>query len=68
MLAHGCEVGGSVASNVGISEGDLVRIRDLKYDEENKVFLLIIELKSKRFGNINNLFHSFAKVSKPSAS
>ena len=43
----------SVANSVGIGEGDTVRIRDLKYEEEAKVFVLIIELKSKRFGNIN---------------
>lgn len=44
---------GSVASSVGIAEGDVVKIRDLKYDEEGKVFYLIVELKSKRFGYIN---------------
>jgi serine protease Do len=44
---------GSVAISVGIAEGDVVKIRDLKYDEEGKVFYLIVELKSKRFGNIN---------------
>jgi S1-C subfamily serine protease len=43
----------SVANSVGIGEGDTVRIRDLKYDEEQMVFYLVIELKSKRFGNIN---------------
>jgi S1-C subfamily serine protease len=44
---------GSVANSAGIAEGDVVKIRDLKYDEEGKVFYLIVELKSKRFGNIN---------------
>jgi S1-C subfamily serine protease len=43
----------SVAHSLGIGEGDTVRIRDLKYEEEEKIFYLIIELKSKRFGDIN---------------
>ena len=43
----------SVANSVGIGEGDTVRIKELKYEEEAKLFYLIIELKSKRFGNIN---------------
>jgi S1-C subfamily serine protease len=43
----------SVASSVGIAEGDMIRIRELKYDEETRVFYLIIELESKRFGYIN---------------
>jgi S1-C subfamily serine protease len=43
----------SIANSVGIGEGDTIRIRDMKYEEEAKVFVLIIELKSKRFGNIN---------------
>jgi len=45
-------VGGSAASAAGISEGDQLRVRNLKYDEEAKVFTLNIELKSKRFGYI----------------
>jgi|GEM_PF-186863 len=44
---------GSVANSVGIGEGDMVKIRDLKYEEEGKMFYLVIELKSKRFGNIH---------------
>lgn len=44
---------GSVAHSVGIGEGDMVKIRDLKYEEEGKMFYLVIELKSKRFGNIH---------------
>jgi S1-C subfamily serine protease len=42
----------SVANSVGIGEGDTVRIKELKYEEEAKLFYLVIELKSKRFGNI----------------
>ncbi len=44
---------GSVANTVGISEGDVIRLRNIKYDEENKLFYLIIDLKSKRFGYLN---------------
>jgi S1-C subfamily serine protease len=43
----------SVASGVGITEGDRIRIRELKYDEETRVFYLIIDLESKRFGYIS---------------
>jgi S1-C subfamily serine protease len=43
----------SVANSVGIGEGDTIRIKELKYEEEEKMFYLVIELKSKRFGNIN---------------
>jgi len=43
----------SVASSVGISEGDKIRLRELRYDEQMKVFQLIIDLESKRFGYIN---------------
>lgn len=44
---------GSVASEVGISEGDTIRIRAMRFDEENRVFSLYIELKSKRFGYLD---------------
>jgi S1-C subfamily serine protease len=44
---------GSVANTIGISEGDVIRLRNIKYDEENKLFYLIIDLKSKRFGYLN---------------
>lgn len=44
---------GSVASSAGIAEGDMIRVRDIKYDKENKLFYLYIELKSKRFGYLN---------------
>jgi membrane-associated protease RseP (regulator of RpoE activity) len=43
----------SVATSVGIAEGDEIRLRDLKYDENAQAFFLIIDLKSKRFGYIN---------------
>ncbi|MBN2325491.1 MAG: trypsin-like peptidase domain-containing protein [Spirochaetes bacterium] len=43
----------SVASNVGISEGDTIRLKKIKYDENSRVFSLLIELKSKRFGFMN---------------
>ena len=46
-------LGGSVANNVGIVEGDEVKIRELEYDEESEVFYLVVELKSKRFGYID---------------
>jgi S1-C subfamily serine protease len=44
---------GSVANSVGITEGDIIKMRSVKYDEENRYFYLPIELKSKRFGYIN---------------
>jgi S1-C subfamily serine protease len=44
---------GSVANSVGITEGDIIKMRSVKYDEENRYFFLPIELKSKRFGYIN---------------
>lgn len=46
-------VTGSVARSVGISEGDVIKMKGIKYDEENRVFLLLIDLKSKRFGYVN---------------
>jgi len=46
-------ISGSVASSVGISEGDEIKVRNLKYNEEEKVFYLSIELRSKRFGYLN---------------
>jgi hypothetical protein len=46
-------VSGSVASGVGISEGDTIRIKTIKYDEKLQVFSMSIELKSKRFGYLN---------------
>jgi S1-C subfamily serine protease len=46
-------VAGSIANSVGITEGDLIKMKTVKYDEENRYFYLPIELKSKRFGYIN---------------
>jgi hypothetical protein len=46
-------VSGSIASGAGIAEGDLLKVRSLKYDEKNKVFTMVIEIKSKRFGYLN---------------
>ncbi len=46
-------VSSSIASSIGISEGDEIKVREIKYDEESKVFYLIIDLKSKRFGYMN---------------
>jgi S1-C subfamily serine protease len=40
----------SVANSVGITEGDKIRVRDLEYDEKTKLFYLVIDLESKRFG------------------
>jgi len=40
----------SVANSVGITEGDRIRIRDLEYDENTRLFYLVIDLESKRFG------------------
>ena len=47
IIAH------SVANSVGITEGDIIKMRNVKYDEENRYFYLPIELKSKRFGYVN---------------
>jgi S1-C subfamily serine protease len=57
-------ISGSVASSVGISEGDEIKIKAIKYDEENKVFLLAIDLKSKRYGYLNKsmVLYSFAEI------
>ncbi len=46
-------VNGTVASSAGISEGDVIKIKSLKYDEKYEVFSLSIDLKSKRFGYLN---------------
>ena len=46
-------VSGSIASGAGIAEGDLLKVRSIKYDEKNKVFTMVIEIKSKRFGYLN---------------
>jgi len=46
-------ISGSVASRVGITEGDEIRVRNLKYDEKEKIFYLSIDLRSKRFGYLN---------------
>ncbi|HUT65478.1 MAG TPA: trypsin-like peptidase domain-containing protein, partial [Spirochaetota bacterium] len=46
-------ISGSVASSVGISEGDTIRVKRIEYDEKVRVFSLIIELKSQRFGYMN---------------
>lgn len=44
---------GSVAANAGISEGDVIKLRSIKYDEDNEYFAVIIDLKSKRFGYLD---------------
>lgn len=44
---------GSVASSIGIAEGDVIKMKDIKYDEKNRVFYLYIDLKSKRLGYIS---------------
>jgi len=46
-------VTGSVASRVGISEGDIIKVKGIKYDEKYRVFYLPLDLKSKRFGYLN---------------
>jgi S1-C subfamily serine protease len=40
----------SIANSVGITEGDTIKILQIKYDEKAKIFSMTIELKSKRFG------------------
>jgi len=57
-------VSGSVASAAGISEGDTIKIKGVKYDENYKVFSLIMELKSKRFGYLNKsmILYNFSEV------
>ncbi len=44
---------GSVAANAGISEGDVIKLRSIKYDEDNRYFAIVIDLKSKRFGYLD---------------
>jgi len=44
---------GSVAADAGISEGDVIKLRSIKYDEDNKYFAILIDLKSKRFGYLD---------------
>jgi len=58
-------ISGSVASSVGISEGDTIRVKRIDYDEKVRVFSLIIELKSRRFGYMNKsiVLYSRAGVS-----
>ncbi len=51
IIAH--VLNGSVAANAGISEGDVIKLRSIKYDEDNRYFSLIIDLKSKRFGYLD---------------
>ncbi len=53
-------VRGSVANSVGISEGDVIKMKGIEYDEENRVFFLSIDLKSKRFGYINKSIALFS--------
>jgi len=57
-------VNGSVASSAGISEGDMIKLRNLKYEEDYEVFLLSMELKSKRFGYLNKslVLYSYSQV------
>jgi S1-C subfamily serine protease len=57
-------VKGSVASSVGLSEGDLIKIRGLKFDKTYEVFSLVIELKSKRFGYMkkNLVLYSYPEI------
>jgi len=58
-------ISSSIASSVGISEGDTIKVRNIKYDEKSRVFSLMIELKSKRFGYMNKsiVLYSGAGVS-----
>jgi len=51
IIAH--VLNGSVAANAGISEGDVIKLRGVKYDEDSRYFALIIDLKSKRFGYLD---------------
>ena len=55
-------ISGSIASGAGIAEGDFLKVRSIKYDEKNKVFTMVIEIKSKRFGYLNKplVLFSFA--------
>jgi len=46
-------VSGSPAGEFGVTEGDEIRIKGLKYNEKNKLFYLSLELRSKRFGYIS---------------
>lgn len=57
-------ISNSVASSVGLSEGDIIKIRGLKYDEDYEVFSLAIDLKSKRFGYLDKsmVLYSFIEV------
>jgi len=54
----------SVASKVGISEGDVIKLKKIKYDKNSKVFYLYLELKSKRFGYINKsmVLYTYAEL------
>jgi len=55
-------ISGSIASGAGIAEGDFLKVRSIKYDEKTKVFTMVIEIKSKRFGYLNKplVLFSFA--------
>ena len=57
-------INNSVASSAGLSEGDTIKIRGLKYDEDYEVFSLAIDLKSKRFGYLDKsmVLYSFIEV------
>lgn len=44
---------GSAASQVGITEGDEIKLREIEYDRESDVFYLVMDLKSKRFGYLS---------------
>jgi S1-C subfamily serine protease len=46
-------ISSSVASSIGITEGDTIRVKRIDYDEKARVFSLIVDLKSKRFGYMN---------------
>jgi S1-C subfamily serine protease len=43
-------VSGSVASGAGVAEGDIIKIKAIKYDENMRVFAMAVEIKAKRFG------------------
>jgi S1-C subfamily serine protease len=43
----------SIASSVGITEGDTIKLQRIKYDESANIFSMLVELKSKRFGYMN---------------
>jgi hypothetical protein len=52
----------SVASSVGITEGDTIKIQQLRYDEKASIFYLMIDLKSKRFGYMDKNIVLYSRV------